>query len=126
MNIYKKAQLLIVDSVINNYKSEFRKLRSIPERQSKLVRFMSKLKCIASTYGIAVVITNHVNSGNLRRPKPAGGNIMSDKSSYRICLRPFNNSVIVAGMVQSTYHHEREVYLKLSEKGIEDKPIRNL
>jgi DNA repair protein RadA len=122
-----KIVLLIVDSVIHNYRAEFLGQSSLPERQQKLYRFMNQLSCIAQEYGLAVVVTNQVNNSSknnaMNNPRPTGGNIMNHTSTYRISLKRLaGSSRTIARIVKSSFHKESEAYFMLTEKGIEDIP----
>ena len=119
--------LLIVDSVIHNYRAEFLGQNTLPDRQQKLYQFMNQLSCIAQAYGIAVVVTNQVNNpcknNIMNSSRPTGGNIMNHTSSYRISLERLTGSNrTIARIVKSSYHKESEAYFMLTEKGIEDIP----
>jgi DNA repair protein RadA len=124
----KKIRLLVVDSIINNYRAEFSNARTLSERQQRLYQFICRLSNIAQTYGIAVVVTNQVNySSHPDTANPTGGNIIAHSSTYRISLRRLhpnhndNSSVkIVAKIVGSLYHPENQAHFMLSKKGIED------
>jgi DNA repair protein RadA len=122
-----KIMLLIVDSVINNYRAEFLFQSTLPERQQKLYQFMSQLQAIAQTFGIVVVVTNQVN--NLRKnntinsSRPTGGKIMNHASTYRISLEQLTGSNrTIARIAKSSYHQESEAYFMVTEKGVEDIP----
>ena len=122
---YKNTRLLIVDSVIGNYRAEFLGKRKLSQRQQRLYKFMRKLLTIAQSNKIAVVVTNQVNSGRGRyslEDNPTGGSIMASTSTYRIHLRRFYNNrvMIVARIVKSPYPPDKEAYFSLSEKGLED------
>jgi DNA repair protein RadA len=122
-----KIVLLIIDSVINNYRAEFLGQSTLPERQQKLYQFMSQLQAIAQTFGIAVVVTNQVNNlrknGIINSSRPAGGNIMNNTSTYRILLdRLTGSNRTIARIAKSSYHKESEAYFMLTRKGIEDIP----
>ncbi|HEY7081686.1 MAG TPA: ATPase domain-containing protein [Nitrososphaeraceae archaeon] len=122
---YKNTRLIIVDSIINNYRAEFLGKHMLSQRQQRLYKFMRKLSSIAQSNKIAVIVTNQVNSGRGRyytEDNPTGGNIMASTSTYRIHLRRFYNNqvVIVARIVKSSYHFDKEAYFSLGEKGIED------
>ena len=121
---YKNTRLLIVDSVIGNYRAEFLGTCMLSQRQQRLYKFMRKLISIARSHGIAVVITNQVNSRGRYSlgDNPTGGNIMASTSTYRVHLRRFynNRSIIVARIVKSPYHPDKETYFSLGEKGLED------
>jgi DNA repair protein RadA len=122
-----KIVLLIVDSVIHNYRAEFLGQSTLPERQQKLYRFMNQLSCIAQEYSLAVVVTNQVNNScknnTMNNSRPTGGNIMNHTSTYRISLeRLTGRNRTIARIVKSSYHKESEAYFMLTEKGIEDIP----
>ena len=81
---------------------------------------MNLLSHIAREYGIAVVVTNQINSHN-KKSNPTGGSVMGYASNYRICLRGKTVSdQIVATLVKSQYHLENKTDLILNEKGIAD------
>jgi RecA/RadA recombinase len=115
-----KITLIIVDSVINQYRREFWAPSMLCERQQKLLEFMCLLSTIAQAHGIAVVITNQVNSDNSYTSKPTGGSIIAYNSNYRIMLRGARancGTYIVAKVVKSFYHRQGEARFKLGGKG---------
>jgi RecA/RadA recombinase len=118
------TSLLIVDSIINNYRAEFLGPSNIAERQQRLYRLMNLLSGIAQNYGIAVVITNQVNSSHpsktSSKSNSTGGNVVAYMSNYRVYLRRYINDRIVATIVKSPYHLEGKTYLTLTGKGIVD------
>jgi RecA/RadA recombinase len=121
----KKVALLIVDSVINNYRSEFLGQGMLPQRQQKLYRFMCLLSTVSQNYGIAVVVTNQVNSSEANSifwgSSATGGNVMAYTSTIRVSLtRLPNGNKIAASIIKSSYHLENQTCLMVSEKGIED------
>jgi len=121
----KNTRLLVIDSVIGNYRAEFLGKHMLSQRQQRLYKFMRKLSSIAQNNKIAVIVTNQVNSGRGRyyiEDNPTGGNIMANTSTYRIHLRRFdsNRVVIVARIVKSPYHPDKEAYFSLGQKGLED------
>ena len=85
---------------------------------------MNLLSYIAQNYGIAVIITNQVNSSypnNVsRKSNSTGGSVVAYMSNYRISLRRYANDRIVASVVKSPYHCEEKTNLTVSEKGIVD------
>jgi DNA repair protein RadA len=89
LNNDSSIRLLIVDSVISNYRAEFSKV----QKQKKLYKFMCTLANIAQRYNIAVVVTNQVNFlSHYRTANPSGGKIMAHASTYRISLRRLHNN----------------------------------
>jgi DNA repair protein RadA len=115
--------LLIVDSVISNYRAEYSKVSMLPERQKKLYKFMCDLSGLAQRYNIAAVVTNQVNfSGNSGAANPSGGRIIAHASTYHISLKllPNNSHKIAAKIIASPYHPENDVCITINEKGIDD------
>jgi DNA repair protein RadA len=55
----ERYKLLVVDSPVTHYRSEYIGRANLPERQQRLYKFMRRLVEIARTYNIAVVVTNH-------------------------------------------------------------------
>jgi DNA repair protein RadA len=58
----ERFKLLVVDSPVTHYRSEYIGRAMLPARQQKLYRFMRRLVMIAHTYNIAVVVTNQINT----------------------------------------------------------------
>lgn len=77
--------LLIVDSVIALYRTDFPGRGELSARQIHLARFLRHLQRMADEFGVAVVVTNQmlstVDTGSSMfqadPKKPAGGNIMA-------------------------------------------------
>lgn len=117
------VKVVIVDSAVAHYRAEFLGRATLSERQQRLNKFMHILVRMAETYGVAVVVTNQIQSspdaifGDSVRP--TGGNVVAHTSTYRIYLKKSGKNRI-ARMVDSPYHAEREVLFALTEKGISD------
>jgi DNA repair protein RadA len=121
-------KLLIIDSIISLYRSEFIGLSALSERQQRLNKLVHTVMRIAETFEIAVLLTNQVQSspdsmfsGNSF--KAAGGNVMAHSSTYRIFLRRSGRNRI-ARMVDSPYHPESEIVFTIDNNGITD-PKKN-
>lgn len=56
----ERLKLLVVDSPITHYRSEYIGPANLPERQQKLYKFMQRLVTMVHQYNIAVVVTNHI------------------------------------------------------------------
>ena len=123
-NEQRATSLLIVDSIINNYRAEFVGPSNLADRQQRLYRLLNLLSHIAQNYGIAVVITNQVNSSppskTSSKSNSTGGNVVEYVSNYRVYLRRYINDRMVATIVKSPYHLEGKTYLTITEKGIVD------
>ncbi len=118
-----KLKLVVVDSAVAHYRAEFLGRGTLAERQQRLNRFMHMLLRDSEVYGIAVVVTNQVQSspdfffGDPTRA--TGGHVVAHTSTYRIYLRKASKSRI-ARMVDSPYHPEGEAIFVINNKGIDD------
>lgn len=123
----QNIKLLIFDSVISLYRSEFIGLATLSMRQQRLNRLIHTIMRLAETYEIAVILTNQVQSSpdsiyNINSFKAAGGNIFAHSSTYRIFLRRSGRNRI-ARIVDSPCHPESEILFFIGENGISD-PVR--
>ncbi len=121
-------KLLVIDSIISLYRSEFIGLPALSERQQRLNKLVHTVMRIAETFEIAVLITNQVQSSpdsvfSGVSFKAAGGNVMAHSSTYRIFLRRSGRNRI-ARMVDSPYHPESEIVFTIDDNGISD-PKKN-
>lgn len=117
-------KLMVIDSIISLYRSEFIGLSALSERQQRLNKLIHTIMRIAETYEIAVLLTNQVQSTpdsmfGGSSFKAAGGNIMAHSSTYRIFLRRSGRNRI-ARMVDSPYHPETEIVFTIDDDGISD------
>jgi RecA/RadA recombinase len=85
---------------------------------------MNLLSYIAHNYGIAVVLTNQINSshpfGISHKSNSAGGKVVAHMTDYRVYLRRYHTDRIAASIVKSPYHLEYKTNLTLCERGIMD------
>ncbi len=120
----ENIKLVIVDSLINHFRSEYPGRENLASRQQKLNKHISQLHRLASLYEVAVVVTNQVMSapdvffGNPMRP--AGGNIMAHGCTYRIWLRKGKEGKRIAKIIDSPMHAEKEAVFVITENGLED------
>jgi DNA repair protein RadA len=117
-------KLMVIDSVISLYRSEFIGLSALSERQQRLNKLIHTVMRIAETFEIAVLLTNQAQSspetpfgGNSF--KAAGGNIVAHSSTYRVFLRRSGRNRI-ARMVDSPNHAESEIVFTIGDGGISD------
>ena len=122
------VKLLVVDSAVAHYRSEFLGRATLSERQQRLNKFMHMLVRIAEMYAVAIVATNQIQSspdavfGEAFRP--TGGHVVAHTSTYRVFLKRAGKNRI-ARMVDSPYHPEREVLFTLNEQGVADPDLSN-
>ncbi|KAJ7361523.1 Rad51-domain-containing protein [Mycena albidolilacea] len=132
----KDFRLLIVDSIMALFRTDFSGRGELSERQQKM---LSKLTKLSEEYNIAILLTNQVQSdpgatmtfvagGAL---KPIGGHILSHASATRMFLRKGKSTLPiyftsgraeerVAKLVDSPDRPESEASYKLDEGGWAD------
>jgi DNA repair protein RadA len=97
----------------------------LSERQQRLYKFMNSLRKTAQIYGIAVVVTNQINStpdsGKVCADHPVGGNIMAHAVTCGVRLQIAKLLFHTADIVISPYHPWARAEFYISEKGIEDR-----
>jgi DNA repair protein RadA len=120
----ENIKLLVVDSILSHFRSEYIGRESLSERQQRLNSHLHKLLRIAQALNLAVVITNQVQAnpqaffGDPMRP--AGGNILAHASTHRVMLKKASQGLRVAKIIDSPYLPESETYFHITEKGVED------
>lgn len=116
-------KLIIADSAVGLFRSEYLGRGTLSDRQQRLNRFMHLLVRTAETYNCAAVATNQVMSSPdvfFGDPtKPIGGNVVAHTSTYRIYFKKSGKKRI-ARMVDSPHHPEEEVIFTVTEAGIAD------
>ncbi len=114
-------KLVIIDSVIKNYRAEFIGRSNLVERQQRLLKFMHALNTLAFNHDIAVVITNQVSDRPESRGKykPTGGNVLGHSVTHRISLLEYG-PVIFARLVKSAYYPIADCRLQIDESGVTD------
>ncbi|KAJ7751276.1 Rad51-domain-containing protein [Mycena maculata] len=121
----KDFRLLIVDSIMALFRTDYSGRGELSERQQKM---LSKLTKLSEEYNIAILLTNQVQSdpgatmtfvagGAL---KPIGGHILSHASATRMFLRKGRAEERVAKLVDSPDRPESEASYKLDEGGWAD------
>lgn len=122
----ENINLVVVDSMISHFRSEYIGRENLSERQQKLNNCLHKLIRMSEIYNMAVVVTNQVQAnpqaffGDPNRP--AGGNIMAHACTHRVLLRKGRENSRIARVIDSPYLPERPVRFLITEKGIEDDP----
>ena len=116
-------KLLIADSAVGLFRSEYLGRGTLSERQQRLNHFVHLLVRIAETYNCAALATNQVMSSPdtfFGDPtKPIGGNVVAHTSTYRIYLKKSGKKRI-ARMVDSPHHPDGEVTFSIGDAGVID------
>lgn len=118
------VKLVVVDSLMSLFRSEYLGRSTLADRQQKLNKHIHKLQKLADTYNIAIYVTNQV----MAKPdtffgdptEPVGGNIVAHCSNPRIYLRKGKKGTRVAKLIDSSYLPENEVIFRITEEGIRD------
>ena len=120
----KKIGLVIVDSLMSLFRSEYAGRGTLAIRQQKLNRHLHALQRVADKHNLAIYVTNQVQSNPAMffgdPTKAIGGHILGHASQFRIYLRKGKAGKRVARLVDSPYLPEGEILFKITEKGIEE------
>lgn len=118
------VKLVIVDSLMTHFRSEFIGRGTLADRQQKINKHMHTLMKLADQHNLVVYVTNQVMSKPdtfFGDPTAAiGGNIVGHNSCTRLYLRRGKADTRVAKLVDSPYLPDAEAIFKISEKGIID------
>ncbi|KAJ8924457.1 hypothetical protein NQ315_007254 [Exocentrus adspersus] len=119
--------LLVVDSAMALYRTDYSGRGELSARQMHLARFLRMLLRLADEFGIAVVITNQVVAQvdgaamfNADPKKPIGGNIMAHASTTRLYLRKGRGETRMCKIYDSPCLPESEAMFAINPDGIGD------
>lgn len=121
----KPANLVIVDSLIAEFRKDFEGRGELSDRQNKLKTHIKHLVRTAESRNVVCLITNQVQEalGVMGDPlRPVGGNELGHTSTHRIYLKKpqsLKNDKITAILVDSPDNPKNEVKLELGSKGIQ-------
>ncbi|KAI8810655.1 DNA repair protein RAD51 1 [Cladochytrium replicatum] len=124
----QRFALLIVDSAMSMYRTDYAGRGELSARQMHLARFLRILLRLADEFGIAVVVTNQVvaqvdGQAALFNPdpkKPIGGNIMAHASTTRLYLRKGRGETRICKVYDSPCLPESEAVFAINADGIGD------
>jgi DNA repair protein RadA len=116
-------RLIIVDSLISHFRSEYLGREMLVSRQQLLNKHMHKLMRLSRAFNTVAVITNQV----MAQPgafftngiAPVGGHIVGHMSHSRIFLRKGRGNIRIAKLTVSPSLPEGEVPIRITEQGIE-------
>ncbi len=117
-------KLIIIDSLMSHFRSEFSGRGQLADRQQKLNKHLHNLLKMANTYNLAVYITNQV----MAKPdtffgdptEAIGGHILHHASTYRVYLRRGKKGTRVAKLVDAPAMPENEAIFQVTNEGISD------
>ncbi|MBI4896205.1 MAG: DNA repair and recombination protein RadA [Candidatus Aenigmarchaeota archaeon] len=120
----QNIKLIVVDSLMSHFRSDYTGRGELQPRQQKLNRHLHDLQKIADMNNIAVYITNQVmaNPGLLfGDPTTAiGGHVLAHAATFRLYLRKGKQGKRVARLIDSPSLPEGEAVFQVTPKGIED------
>jgi DNA repair protein RadA len=121
----KNIKLIIVDSIISHFRSEYIGRGTLATRQQILNTHIHDLLRLSETYDeLAVLFTNQVSSkpdvfyGN--PTTHTGGNIVAHGSTIRIYLRKGKGEQRVAKVVDAPHLPEADAVFSITDDGIRD------
>ena len=120
----ENVRLIIIDSMMSHFRSDYSGRGELAPRQQKLNRHLHALQKTADMHNIAVYITNQVMS----RPDmmfgdptaAVGGHILGHASSYRMYLRKSKGNNRIARLIDSPSLPEGEAVFTVTEAGLGD------
>ncbi len=120
----KNIKLIVVDSLMALFRSEFVGRGALNERQGKVNQHLHKLQMLADKYKLAIYITNQVmdNPGILfgDPTTPIGGNILAHAATTRLYLKKSKDEKRIVRLVDSPEMPEGECVMKITPNGIKD------
>jgi len=117
-------KLIIVDSIMGHFRSEFVGRVTLADRQQKLNKHLHVLLRIAMQYNIAVYFTNQV----MAKPdtffgdptEAIGGHVVAHTSTVRLYLRRGKKGTRVAKLVDAPGMPDGEAMFMITGGGIKD------
>ena len=117
-------RLIIVDSIISHFRSEYVGRGMLADRQQKLNRHLHDILKFADAQNAVAAVMNQVQA----KPDtffgdpthPSGGNIIGHTATFRIYLRKSKGSKRIARLIDSPNMPEGEAVINVVEDGIRD------
>lgn len=119
---YGNVKLIIVDSIISQFRKDFGGRGELSNRQMFLAKHIRYVSRAAETYNCVTIITNQVmqSPGLFGDPtKAVGGMFLGHTSKHRFYLMPKGKEKIVATLIDSPDQARNEVVLTCTKKGLE-------
>ena len=118
-------RLIVVDSLMAHFRSEYIGREALAERQQKLNQYMARLGRMARKFNLAVFVTNQAVSSPdfFGATHPTGGNVVAHSSCTRLWIRrPKAMSPLrIVRLTESPYLPTGEAVFKITSRGVQDK-----
>lgn len=122
-----RYRLLVVDSIISLFRTDFSGRGDLGERQQRLNQMLARLMRVAEEYNVVVFITNQMMADPgatmtfVADPKkPVGGHVLAHASTTRVALRKGRNETRIAKIYDSPDLPEAEATYAIGDGGIVD------
>jgi DNA repair protein RadA len=120
----RNIKVIVVDSIIGHFRSEYIGRGMLAERQQKLNKHLHTLLRLAELYNLAIVVANQV----MAKPdaffgdptSPVGGHIVAHNCTTRVYLRKSKGNQRIARLVDSPHLPESEILFVIEESGVSD------
>jgi len=120
----KNIKVIIVDSLMASFRSDYTGRGELSNRQQKLNRHLHQLQRLADVHNLVVYVTNQVMS----RPDvmfgdptaPIGGHILGHTATFRLYLRKSKGEKRIAKLIDSPSLPEGEAIFMVMSEGIRD------
>ena len=117
-------RLLVVDSLIVHFRSEYHGREKLAERQQCLGNYLMRLHRLARAYNLVVVYSNQAIANPQAfgpSEKEAGGNVVGHQASARLWIRQKGRTAVrIARLTKSPWLAEGECLFAVTERGITD------
>lgn len=121
----EKVRLVVVDSLMVHFRSEYIGRETLADRQQKLNQYMARLGRMAKKFNLVVLVTNQAVSSPdfFGATHPTGGNIVAHSSTTRMWIkRPrAMSSTRIIRLNESPWLATGEAVFKITSRGVEDK-----
>jgi len=121
----KRIKLIVVDSLMSLFRSDYTGRGELASRQQKLNRHLHTLQKIADIHNVSVYVTNQVMANPailFGDPTTAiGGHVLGHAATFRLYLRKSKQNTRVARLIDSPNLPEGEAIFVVNEEGIRDK-----
>lgn len=116
------VKLLVVDSLISHFRSEYIGKDNLLKRQQRLnTHMLDLLNLLKSFKDLAILVTNQVTyDPNINKNKPAGGSVVFYNSSIQIELLKGIGTRRIAKIVEAPYLPEDNAIFSITYAGIRD------
>jgi len=121
----ENVRLIVVDSLMAHFRSEYIGREVLAERQQKLNQYLARLSRMARRLNLVVFVTNQAVSSPdfFGATHPTGGNIVAHSSCTRLWIRrpKAMSPVRIVRLTESPWLPTGEAVFRITARGVEDK-----